>query len=144
MLLKRLNKQQVSVYAPPIFCPGSKGVISVSTAWYYWHRFGKQNCIDNAKTNFMKVNNEFQQSTPGPDPKKSQLKDDLTDASEQDVVNSQSDAQVTNDSGLSAQEAYDTPESEEAMDEKINNLRDALNSDSLPPLPDEEGNGIVN
>ncbi len=84
------------------------------------------------------------QHDPGPDPRKGKQKDVEAETEEKEIVNGQSQTQVTNDSEVPEGETNDSTASEEENDEKINNLRDALNSDNMPLPPDERDNGIVN
>jgi hypothetical protein len=82
--------------------------------------------------------------TPGPDPKKSKQKEVDAETGGTEIVNGQSQTQVTNDSDIPISGANESPVPEEENDEKNNNLRDALNSDSLPLPPDERDNSLVN
>ena len=51
---------------------------------------------------------------------------------------------MTNDSEPQEAAPEDPIETEEEMDEKKNNLRDALNNDNLALPPDERDDSIVN
>jgi hypothetical protein len=100
--------------------------------------------MSNAKTNHMQNNNETFPGTPDPDPKKSKPKDIEAESEGTEVVNAQSQSQVTNCSETPATETDEPPISEEEKVVKINNLRDALNSDNMPLPEDERDNDIVN
>ncbi len=79
-----------------------------------------------------------------PGPKKSQPKDVEGTTETREIVNGQSQTQVTNNRDVPAVETNESTTSEEEKDEKTNNLRDALNSDNMPLPTDEGDNGIVN
>jgi hypothetical protein len=92
----------------------------------------------------MSIHQQNDPGTPGPDPKKSKQKDIEAESEGTEIVNGQNQTQVTNDSDMAPIDINESTVSEEDNDEKINNLRDALNSDSLPLPPDEQDNSIVN
>lgn len=92
----------------------------------------------------MQSNLQALPDTGAPDPKKSKPKDINPELEDTDVVNGQSQSQVTNDSEMPEPEPDDPSVSEEDRDEKINNLRDALNSDAMPLPDDERDDEIVN
>lgn len=109
-----------------------------------WHPFGTNNWILNAKTNRMYTQDQNDPGAPGPDPKKNKQKDGEAETEGTEIVNGLSQTQVTNSSEVPAEEPNDSTTSEEENEEKLNNLRDALNSDNLPLPPDEGNNRIVN
>ena len=79
-----------------------------------------------------------------PDPKKPKPQDILSETEGEELVNGQSDTQIINSSDpLPADTIEDMP-SEEEEDEKLNNLRDALNSDELALPPDERDDDVMN
>jgi hypothetical protein len=100
--------------------------------------------MSNAKTNNMQSNKETLPGAPDPDPKKMKAKDIEAESDASEVVNGQSQSQVTNSSETPATETDEGSISEEEKDEKINNLRDALNSDNMPLPEDERDNDVVN
>jgi hypothetical protein len=85
------------------------------------------------------------QADPGPkDPKDNAFVAETEDA---DIVNPQSQGRVTNagDELTGPSEARDEDEpTEEELDEKLNNARDALNDDSYALPPDERDDEVLN
>jgi hypothetical protein len=80
-------------------------------------------------------------------PKDHKYKFLTTEAEDTDIVNGQSQNQVTNagDELTGTSEATDDRElTEEEQDEELNNARDALNNDNYPLPPDERDDTDLN
>jgi hypothetical protein len=80
-------------------------------------------------------------------PKDQKDKGLITEAEDTDIVNGQSQNQVTNagDELTGAPEATDDRElTEEERDQELNNARDALNNDNYPLPPDERHDTELN